>query len=137
MSFSHRQSAARRAVVSLGVLAALAALTTGGCGATAAEPLPPPVPPPGAPPVPVAAPAEPWDSIARCETGGDWYADTGNGYQGGLQLSPRTWAAHGGGEFAPRADDASREQQIVVGERVRADQGWAAWSGCADDLRPR
>jgi hypothetical protein len=147
----------RGAIARLGVVAALVA---GACGATgvaadAAPPLPPPPVPPGAPasapaapgaavtspaPLPsgtLAAPAEPWDTIARCETGGDWHADTGNGYQGGLQLSPRTWSAYGGGQFAPQADDASREQQILVGDRVRAEQGWQAWSNCADDIAPR
>lgn len=87
-------------------------------------------------PVPLAAPAEPWDTLVRCETGGDWHADTGNGYHGGLQLSPRTWAAYGGGQFAPQADDATREQQILVGDRVRAEQGWEAWSSCADEIAP-
>ena len=133
-------------------LAAVAALIAGACGATgAASPLPPPLPPRhpapapaapvvGAPPPPsppVAGPVEPWDSIARCETGGDWHADTGNGYQGGLQLSPHTWTSFGGGAFAPRADEATREEQILVGDRVRAEQGWQAWSGCAGDIPPR
>jgi hypothetical protein len=144
MSFPECRGVVRRIVVCGGVVAAL---TTGACGATgAAPPIPPPPAPPAAPasapaapgtgPVPLAASAEPWDRIARCETGGDWHADTGNGYQGGLQLSPRTWTAHGGGQFAPQADEASREQQILVGDRVRAEQGWEAWSGCADDIAP-
>lgn len=144
MSFPDRRDAARRTVVCVGVVVALA---VGACSATgSATPPIPPLPPPGAPapapaagapPVPLVAPAERWDSIARCETGGDWHADTGNGYQGGLQLSPQTWTAHGGGQFAPQADEASREQQILVGERVRAEQGWEAWRGCADDITPR
>jgi hypothetical protein len=149
MSSHHRRGADRRPAVCLGVAAA--ALVAGACGAigAAAPPLPPPVPPgvPAAPaagatplpmpvPAPLAAPAEPWDTLARCETGGDWHADTGNGYHGGLQLSPRTWAAHGGGQFAPRADEASREQQILIGDRVRAEQGWEAWSSCADEIAP-
>jgi resuscitation-promoting factor RpfA len=87
--------------------------------------------------LPAAARAEPWDSIARCETGGDWHADTGNGYQGGLQLSPRTWTTYGGGQFAPQANEATREQQILVGDRVRAEQGWEAWSSCAGQSAPR
>ncbi len=131
MSLPDHSAAIRRAVAGLGVAAAL---SLGACGTTgAASPLPPP-PPPAAPAsaaVPLAVPPGPWDNIARCETGGDWHADTGNGYQGGLQLSLHTWAAYGGGQFAPRADEASREQQIVVGDRVRAQEGWQAWSGCA------
>lgn len=143
MSFPDRRGAIRCTAAGLGAVAALAA---GACSATG-PPVPPPLPPPaapapspaapGPPPVVLAAPAELWDSIAWCETGDDWHADTGNGRQGGLQLSPSTWMAHGGGQFAPRADEASREQQIVVADRVRAEQGWQAWSSCADGLPPR
>lgn len=61
-----------------------------------------------------------WDQVARCESGGNWSINTGNGYLGGLQFTQSTWAAHGGGEFAPSAQLASREQQIAVGERVLA-----------------
>ncbi|WP_433782138.1 transglycosylase family protein [Actinomycetospora sp. CA-101289] len=143
MSFHDRRGADRRSLTRSGVVAVLIA---GACGIAgcAAPPVPPPSPPPEAPApaagpapaVPLAVPAEPWDTIARCETGGDWHADTGNGLHGGLQLSPRTWTAYGGAEFAARADDASREQQILIGDRVRSEQGWEAWSGCADDIAP-
>ncbi len=75
-----------------------------------------------------------WDQVAACESGGNWAIDTGNGYQGGLQFSPSTWAGHGGTEFAPSADQASREQQIVVGERVLASQGNGAWPTCGTGL---
>ncbi|WP_234828481.1 transglycosylase family protein, partial [Mycobacterium tuberculosis] len=64
-----------------------------------------------------------WDQVARCESGGNWSINTGNGYLGGLQFTQSTWAAHGGGEFAPSAQLASREQQIAVGERVLAGKG--------------
>jgi hypothetical protein len=72
-----------------------------------------------------------WDTLAECEAGGDWNSKTGNGYYGGLQFAPGTWLAHGGGEFAPSAEQATREQQIIVAERVLRDQGWAAWPACS------
>lgn len=75
-----------------------------------------------------------WDQVARCESGGNWSINTGNGYLGGLQFTQSTWAAHGGGEFAPSAQLASREQQIAVGERVLATQGRGAWPVCARGL---
>ena len=81
-----------------------------------------------------AAPDSDWDRLAQCEAGGNWAINTGNGYQGGLQFSPSTWAAYGGGEFAPTANQASREQQIVVAERVLAGQGWGAWPACSAKL---
>lgn len=75
-----------------------------------------------------------WDRLAQCEAGGNWHINTGNGYYGGLQFAAGTWTSHGGGQFAPRADLASREQQIAVGERVLASQGWGAWPACAARL---
>ena len=32
-----------------------------------------------------------WDRIAACESGGNWAANTGNGYYGGLQFNLGTW----------------------------------------------
>ncbi|MCU1522103.1 MAG: transglycosylase [Arthrobacter sp.] len=72
-----------------------------------------------------------WDSLAQCESSGNWAINTGNGYAGGLQFSPGTWAAYGG---TGSAANASREQQISVAERVQAGQGWGAWPACAAKL---
>ncbi len=87
-------------------------------------------------PLLVAAPAyaasdSTWDKLAECESGGRWDINTGNGYHGGLQFSPRTWSAFGGKDFAPVAYKASRSEQIVVAERVLAKQGWNAWPSCS------
>src|SRR5699024_3760122 len=81
-----------------------------------------------------AAPDSDWDRLAECESGGNWSINTGNGYHGGLQFSASTWQAHGGGEFAPTADQATREEQIVVAERTLASQGWGAWPACSAQL---
>ncbi|WP_280234839.1 resuscitation-promoting factor Rpf1 domain-containing protein [Nocardia cyriacigeorgica] len=81
-----------------------------------------------------AAPDSDWDRLAQCEAGGNWAINTGNGYQGGLQFSPSTWNAHGGGEYAATANQASREQQIAVAEKVLASQGWGAWPSCSASL---
>jgi LysM repeat protein len=72
-----------------------------------------------------------WDKVAQCESGGRWNINTGNGYSGGLQFSPSTWSGFGGTQFAPTANQATREQQIVVAERVLAKQGWGAWPVCS------
>ena len=71
-----------------------------------------------------------WDAIAKCESGGNWHTNTGNGYYGGLQFSSGTWAAYGGTKYAARADLASRSQQIAVAERTLAGQGIGAWPVC-------
>ncbi|MEV4340667.1 transglycosylase family protein [Streptomyces sp. NPDC049590] len=72
-----------------------------------------------------------WDRIARCESGGNWHINTGNGYYGGLQFSAGTWRAYGGTAYAPTADQASRSAQIAVATRVQQAQGWGAWPVCS------
>ena len=81
--------------------------------------------------VPTAASTSTWDSLAQCESSGNWGINTGNGFAGGLQFTPSTWAAYGG---TGSAANASREQQIAVAERVQASQGWGAWPACAAKL---
>ncbi len=71
-----------------------------------------------------------WDTIARCESGGNWSINTGNGYYGGLQFAQGTWVGAGGTDFAPRADLASRAEQITVANRLYATSGTSPW-GCA------
>jgi Transglycosylase-like domain len=86
---------------------------------------------------PQCAPASPigiWDQIAQCESGGNWSINTGNGYYGGLQMLGSTWRAYGGLQYAPRADLASREEQIAVAENIKADVGWGAWPACTRRL---
>jgi hypothetical protein len=75
-----------------------------------------------------------WDQVARCESGGNWAINTGNGYQGGLQFSPGTWSSHGGSEYAPAAHLATKQEQIAVAERVLASQGKGAWPVCGGPL---
>ncbi|MCQ1946271.1 transglycosylase family protein [Arthrobacter sp. zg-Y1116] len=72
-----------------------------------------------------------WDALAQCESGGNWAINTGNGFSGGLQFTPSTWAAFGG---TGNPADASREQQIAVAERVLAEQGPGAWPACTAKL---
>jgi hypothetical protein len=81
-----------------------------------------------------AAPDSEWDRVASCESGGNWGINTGNGYHGGLQFSQGTWSAHGGGEYATSANQATRDQQIAVAERVLATQGRGAWPVCGRGL---
>lgn len=75
-----------------------------------------------------------WDRLAQCESGGNWSINTGNGYYGGLQFNSGTWISNGGGAYAPRADLASREQQIAIAERLRAARGFAPWPACSYKL---
>lgn len=85
-----------------------------------------------------------WDRIAACESGGDWAANTGNSYFGGLQENMGFWntyatrvtVTHDDGTqteelVAPRPDLASREEQINAAERARdSGRGYTPWPVC-------
>jgi Transglycosylase-like domain len=114
--------------------------------ATLAEAVAPPVTAPPttttAPPPPPAAPAPPpvasgyndpnnpaaWDRLAQCESGGNWAANTGNGYYGGIQFSLSSWQAAGG---SGQPDLASRVTQIAMGQNLWHQGGWSHWPACS------
>ncbi|GAA4688640.1 resuscitation-promoting factor protein RpfA [Streptomyces chumphonensis] len=79
-----------------------------------------------------AASVETWEKVAECESSGNWRINTGNGYYGGLQFAQSSWEAAGGLRYAPRADLATKEQQIAVAERLLDMQGPGAWA-CAEE----
>jgi resuscitation-promoting factor RpfA len=81
-----------------------------------------------------AATTATWDRLARCESGGNWHINTGNGYYGGLQFSPGTWDAYGGNRFASNAHRATKAEQITVAERLLDARGWSPWPACSRKL---
>jgi murein DD-endopeptidase MepM/ murein hydrolase activator NlpD len=78
-----------------------------------------------------AADVSTWNKVAACESSGDWSINTGNGYYGGLQFTQSTWEAYGGTAYAHRADQATRDQQIAIAEKVLKGQGPGAWPVCS------
>ncbi|MFJ3928135.1 transglycosylase family protein [Streptomyces sp. NPDC090022] len=136
---------AAAAAAVLAPLLALLTLTLPLSFAEAAAAPPPPAPGPGGVAAGVGSPGVigsgpgdcgpggtwPWDCVADCESSGRWHVNTGNGFYGGLQFWQPTWEDHGGLAFAARADLATREQQIRVGEELLGTQGWEAWPVCA------
>ncbi|GKQ38904.1 transglycosylase family protein [Streptomyces sp. A012304] len=78
-----------------------------------------------------AADVDTWNKVAACESSNDWNINTGNGYYGGLQFTQSTWEAYGGTRYAPRADLATKDQQIAVAEKVLDGQGPGAWPACS------
>ncbi|MDF8266358.1 transglycosylase family protein [Luteipulveratus flavus] len=102
----------------VGVAVASAAATTGVGLASAGE-------------AHASTPANVWDRVAACESGGNWSISTGNGYYGGLQFSSGTWRAYGGTAYASTANRASRDTQIRIAQRVLANQGPGAWPVCS------
>ncbi|GHB56937.1 hypothetical protein GCM10010347_28850 [Streptomyces cirratus] len=107
----HQHDNGRRALASAAV-AAVSGLALALCSPTQAQ----------------AASVATWEKLAQCESSGDW-AYKGR-YHGGLQFEPDTWVAYGGTEYAPYAYQATKEQQIRIGEKVLAGQGLSAWPNC-------
>ena len=71
-----------------------------------------------------------WDRVAKCESGGNWKINTGNGYYGGVQFAASTWKAYGGRTYANQAHQATKAEQIAIARRVLAGQGPGAWPTC-------
>jgi len=74
-----------------------------------------------------------WDELAQCETAQDW--QNGGRYAGGLGImnsssfpksSMGTWERFGGEEFAPSPDKATRDEQILVANRISVG-GYQKW----------
>ncbi|ANS26668.1 transglycosylase family protein [Rhodococcus opacus] len=78
-----------------------------------------------------------WDALAQCEATGNWAINTGNGFFGGVQFDQNTWERQGGLKYAPRADLATREEQIAVASKTQKTQGWGAWPSCSGRLGVR
>jgi uncharacterized protein YabE (DUF348 family) len=75
-----------------------------------------------------------WDAVAACESGGNWHINTGNGFYGGLQFDSGTWLSNGGGQYAPRADLASRSAQIAIATKLYDARGSSPWPVCGKNL---
>jgi hypothetical protein len=132
-------------LASIASLAQAVAPPTSAAPTTTAPPAPtttttaPPPPPPAPAVQPVVSgggyndPNNPaaWDRLAQCESGGNWAANTGNGYYGGIQFSLSSWQAVGG---TGRPDQASRETQIAMGQRLWNQGGWSHWPACSSRL---
>ncbi|MFF0434942.1 FG-GAP-like repeat-containing protein [Streptomyces sp. NPDC004327] len=78
-----------------------------------------------------AASVSTWDKVAQCESSGNWsYYNASRPYYGGLQFLKSTWDAFGGKQYAEYPHQATKEQQIRIGEKVLATQGEGAWPTC-------
>jgi uncharacterized protein YabE (DUF348 family) len=72
-----------------------------------------------------------FDRLAQCESGGNWQANTGNGYYGGVQFSAQTWRAVGGTGLP---HEHSREEQIKRATILQKQSGWGQWPSCSSKL---
>jgi hypothetical protein len=86
------------------------------------------------PVAPVAQPvvSDVWAGLRRCESGGNYAENTGNGYYGAYQFSAATW--HGLG-FPGLPSDASPAVQDRAAQQLQARSGWGQWPSCSRRLR--
>ena len=82
-------------------------------------------------PVTTRAGNDVWQQLAACEAGGNWSANTGNGYYGGLQFTQSSWQAAGG---SGSPDQASPEEQIARAQVLQSRSGWGNWPACSAKL---
>lgn len=57
-----------------------------------------------------------WEFMAQCETGSNW--QNSGKYSGGLGIYIQTWIGFGGRQFAPTPHEATKEEQIIVANRI-------------------
>lgn len=83
----------------------------------------------------------PWTAIVDCESGDGtgtppYTADWGYNYdfEGGPNFTHDTWVTYGGLAYAPSADQATPQHQIMIAEKVLADVGWGAWPDCSSRI---
>lgn len=75
-----------------------------------------------------------WAALAKCESGGNWSINTGNGYYGGLQFNASSWRGAGGTKYAPLPHLATPAEQIATAENLRKNGGWGHWPACSRKL---
>ncbi len=66
-------------------------------------------------------------SIAQCESGGDYSANTGNGYYGAYQFTQETWEGVGGSGLP---SEASPEEQDMRAQALMEQSGSSPWPVC-------
>ncbi|GAA1497282.1 transglycosylase family protein [Paeniglutamicibacter kerguelensis] len=75
-----------------------------------------------------------WKALAKCESGGNWSINSGNGYYGGLQFSASSWAGAGGTKYAALPHQATAAEQVATAEKLRKSGGWGHWPACSSKL---
>lgn len=66
--------------------------------------------------------------LRTCESGGNYRANTGNGYYGAYQFALGTWQGLG---FSGRPDQADPATQDAAVRKLQARSGWGQWPACS------
>ena len=66
--------------------------------------------------------------IRKCESGGSYKINTGNGYYGAYQFDRGTWLSNGGGRYARTANRAPKFAQDHIMYKTYKARGWSPWA---------
>ena len=66
-------------------------------------------------------------ALRDCESGGDYSANSGNGYYGAYQFTPETWASVGGSGLP---SEASPAEQDMRAQMLLEQSGTSPWPSC-------
>ncbi len=80
------------------------------------------------PPPPTGSMASDLAALRRCESGGNYATDSGNGYYGAYQMSPSTWQSLGYSGLPSQAAPAVQDQAAT---QLQARSGWGQWPTCS------
>jgi hypothetical protein len=72
-----------------------------------------------------------WARLRRCESGGRYNINTGNGFYGAYQFHPRTWRGLG---YPGLPHQAPPEMQDEAARKLQARSGWGQWPACSRRL---
>jgi hypothetical protein len=72
-----------------------------------------------------------WQRLRRCESGGRYDINTGNGFYGAYQFVPRTWRGLG---YAGMPHQAPPHVQDEAAQKLQARSGWGQWPACTRRL---
>jgi len=79
--------------------------------------------------IPVTDPV--WAKLRRCESGGRYDINTGNGFYGAYQFVPSTWRGLG---YAGMPHQAPPSVQDEAAQKLQARSGWGQWPACTRKL---
>ncbi|MGH9039300.1 MAG: transglycosylase family protein [Acidimicrobiia bacterium] len=75
-----------------------------------------------------------WAKLRKCEAGGIYTRNSGNGYYGAYQFSAGTWRSLG---YPGLPHEASPEMQDEAAKRLQARGGWGQWPACSRRIGAR
>jgi resuscitation-promoting factor RpfB len=78
-----------------------------------------------------ASNADVWAKLRKCESGGNYAINTGNGYYGAYQFALATWKGLGYSGYPHEATPATQDE---AAKKLQAKGGWGQWPACSRKL---